>query len=176
MTSFLRNLHALALLTSALLHRLLREGMVVRSLVFPAVLIIGTLLLTLSAASLARGDARIAMSPELMAETELLADIRKLGVTPFADPAPPDAIRDWRAWAATDGETLWSAGESWRETPLITQYLKWAWSIARLDFGRSFTDDKPVMEKTWAKSAEGMIQSTRVIRAIKFTIFIVRIS
>ncbi len=48
---------------------------------------------------------------------------------------------------SADGNTLWSAGESWQATSLVTQYLGWAWKMAQLDFGRSFTDDQPVIEK-----------------------------
>ena len=33
------------------------------------------------------------------------------------------------------------------DQPLHTQYSRWVWRLARLDFGRSFLDDRPVMEK-----------------------------
>lgn len=46
-----------------------------------------------------------------------------------------------------DGAVVYTAGESWRKTPLYVQYWNWLSKLARLDFQRSFIDDEPVIDK-----------------------------
>jgi peptide/nickel transport system permease protein len=48
---------------------------------------------------------------------------------------------------AADGGTLWSASESWTKNPAWKRYVKWLGKTATLDFGRSFTDERLVIDK-----------------------------
>ncbi len=48
---------------------------------------------------------------------------------------------------SSDGSQLWTAAESWRKTPIPRQYWNWLSNTARGDFGRSFTDQVPVIDK-----------------------------
>ncbi len=61
--------------------------------------------------------------------------------------APENTGRVYGLAVASDGSMLWSAADSWRKTPAIKQYWTWLSKTARGDFGRSFTDNKPVMDK-----------------------------
>ncbi|MBX2803697.1 MAG: ABC transporter permease subunit [Myxococcales bacterium] len=46
-----------------------------------------------------------------------------------------------------EGNHVLAVGEFWRKVPIPTQYLTWLGRILTLDFGRSFVDDEPVMDK-----------------------------
>jgi peptide/nickel transport system permease protein len=37
------------------------------------------------------------------------------------------------------------------DQPLPVQYVKWLWQVLHLNFGRSFTDQRPVMQKIWER-------------------------
>jgi peptide/nickel transport system permease protein len=49
--------------------------------------------------------------------------------------------------ASPDGAVLWSASESWVKSPVWKRYWKWLKTTATLDFGTSFTDERPVIDK-----------------------------
>jgi peptide/nickel transport system permease protein len=49
--------------------------------------------------------------------------------------------------ASPDGATVWSGSESWTKNPAWKRYLKWLGKTVTLDFDRSFTDERPVIDK-----------------------------
>lgn len=53
------------------------------------------------------------------------------------------------AWAIVEieGGELLTASDSWMPVPIPKRYLSWLSRLVRLDFDRSFKDDRPVMEK-----------------------------
>ncbi len=109
----LQDLRALALLTEILLRRLLREGLVVRSLVFPPLLAVGTMMLTIAVVAIAKsGPAAVALTDELMADQALVTAFHEQGMQVVADPDPALAVSEARVWAGTDGDTLWVFGGS----------------------------------------------------------------
>lgn len=69
---------------------------------------------------------------------------RQLGESPYNPGrihriAPLDALGD-----AFAGQ-LAAVGDTWIEVPLVTQYVAWLGRTLTFDFGRSFTDDEPVL-------------------------------
>ncbi len=136
MTALRRDLRALALLTGALLRRLLREGLVLRSLTFPVVLTAGTLLLTLLVVAYIRARPVVALDAAL-ATPELTATLQADGFRAEVLHDPLGAARAGDVWAGTDGETLVltdpsvkallfesrvraATGATWRPDPKIT--------------------------------------------------------
>lgn len=100
-----RTWRALALLTSSLVRRLLRDGMVLRSMIWPSAITVGTLLLTLVAFALWKGTGAVAVGTE--APPALVERIEAHGWTVL--PGDPEAlVRDGRAFAGTDGRILWT--------------------------------------------------------------------
>jgi peptide/nickel transport system permease protein len=61
--------------------------------------------------------------------------------------APENTGRVFELLVSDDGAVVWSASESWRKTPAWKQYWSWVSKLAVGDFGRSFTDNKPVIDK-----------------------------
>ncbi len=61
--------------------------------------------------------------------------------------APENTGRVFGLVVSGDGARLYSVGESWRKTPAWKQYWSWVSKLAVGDFGRSFTDNKPVIDK-----------------------------
>jgi hypothetical protein len=104
-----RDLRAAALLTVALLRRLAREGLVVRSLSFPIALTLGTLVLTVGFVAWLRYTPTVALSPELATDSLQVALVDG-GFRPIVVDDPHAALTDGTAWAATDGHTLWMRG------------------------------------------------------------------
>ena len=101
-----RTLLTFARLWFVLVQRLLREGLVLRSLAFPPLLSSGTLLATLLASTFL-GSPRVIAVPR-GADLPWLADAldaQGLTVRAFDDPA--GAVRDRYAAAGTDGKVLW---------------------------------------------------------------------
>ncbi|MEM6931691.1 MAG: ABC transporter permease subunit, partial [Myxococcota bacterium] len=45
------------------------------------------------------------------------------------------------------GDTALSAGEFWRKVSILTRYVNWVGRLVTFDFGRSFVDDEPVIDK-----------------------------
>ncbi len=102
------DLRATAALTDSLVRRLLREGMALRSLVWPTGLAAGTLLLTLVVAAALRVGAVVAVSADV--DAALAEDIAAEGweVRTLPDAAAVErAVHEGRAWAGTDGRALW---------------------------------------------------------------------
>lgn len=105
-----RTWNALFLLTATLGRRFLREGLVMRSLVWPAAITIGTLVATLGVVAATKDASIVAISPAVPAE--VAADLGAHGwtVRPADDPAA--LVRDGGAWAGTDGATIWATNGS----------------------------------------------------------------
>jgi len=88
--------HALALLTWAMIRRLAREGLVLRSLVFPTVLVVGTLLATIGIAAWVRWEPTVALAPEI---ADIAPALREHGLRPVVVDDPEAAVKDQTAWA-----------------------------------------------------------------------------
>jgi hypothetical protein len=101
------NLNALLLLTATLVRRLLREGIVLRSLIFPVALTAGTLLITLGVLSYAHGPDAVAVTGAAADDAVLLEAFREHGWTPIKIDDPAEAIKAGRVFAGTDGTELW---------------------------------------------------------------------
>ncbi len=100
-------LRALVLLTGAMLQRLAREGLVVRSLTFPTGLTVGTLVLTIGIVALFRWSPLISLSPDL---AELAPLLEENGMHTMVTADPRGEVEAGRAWAGSDGHHLWTAG------------------------------------------------------------------
>ncbi|MCK6507111.1 ABC transporter permease subunit [Myxococcota bacterium] len=60
--------------------------------------------------------------------------------------ATPDIGGELRQ-VAVAGDRVYTAARSWRTVPVWRRYVSWLWRTARLDFDRSFVDDRPVIDK-----------------------------
>jgi len=58
----------------------------------------------------------------------------------------PDKTGQVHTLVVHDG-VLYSASDSWREVAIAMRYVKWLGRLLTLDFGRSFVDEEPVIEK-----------------------------
>lgn len=101
-----RTWRALALLTGTLTRRFLREGLVLRSLVWPTALCVLTLLITLGVASLLQSTGVVALADTL--EPELVTELEGLQWPTRITDDPEAMVRSGAAWAGTDGTTLWT--------------------------------------------------------------------
>lgn len=122
---------ALALLTLDLLRRLLREGIVLRSLVFPVALTLGSMVLTVVAFVLLRPPGTLALTAETTTPA-LLAAAEAGGWPVIQVDDPKAAVESGRAAASTDGQTIWTykaSAESLRLEALLRDHLDAAWRI-----------------------------------------------
>ncbi|MCB9663026.1 MAG: hypothetical protein H6732_02860 [Alphaproteobacteria bacterium] len=99
-------LRALVLLTLDGIRRLLREGIVLRSLTFPVVLALFAVGGTVIAVLLLQPPPRLAIPPALDA-SPLAADVRADDWEVLVTDTPEEAVVDGTAALATDGTTLW---------------------------------------------------------------------
>ncbi len=138
----MRALRATALLTLDMLRRFLREGMVLRSLVFPVVLAAGSMALTILAVVMLFGtNDNVAISTALQHDamiTELEAGDWKLIRTddPRAMVATGDAI------VGTDGETIWlfrSSADALAVEGVIRTHLPASWKPGQRSIKRQTT-------------------------------------
>jgi hypothetical protein len=97
------------LLTGSLVRRLLREPLVLRSLVFPVLITAGVLLGFLAIVAVVKAPMVVAVPPGF-ASARLSADLAQyeLRVAEFKDPA--NAVQWGLARAGTDGSTVWTRG------------------------------------------------------------------
>jgi hypothetical protein len=152
-----RALRALGLLTVDLLRRLLREPIVLRSLVFPTVLCAVTIAATVLVTAVLWPPGRLAITAEA-ALPALVAEVEAGGwaVDVVDDPEP--LVHAGDALVGTDGATIWTfrAGtESVRLDALVRKHLGAGW---RMDVAGS---DRT--RKRGARSAHSMM---RVIGAL----------
>ena len=109
MSQLAADLRATVLLVGALYRRLVREGMIVRSLTFPIGLVVGTLVATIGLVAWIRYTPLVALHPTLD-RPELVEPLREAHFVPLFRDDPRAAIEEDGAWAASDGETLWLSG------------------------------------------------------------------
>jgi hypothetical protein len=113
---------AYVLLTGALLRRMLREGLVLRSLVFPLGITTGTLMATLMVATWLRAPAVIAVK-EGWDDPILEAAAVDHGLRLVHAEDPASWVRARRAIAGTDGRTVWALGPG-REAAIVESALR----------------------------------------------------
>jgi hypothetical protein len=122
---------ALALLTVDMLRRLLREGVVLRSLVFPVGLAATAMILTVVAVVLLRPPGTLALTPE--AATPAILAEAEAGGWPVVQVDDPHAlVIAGSAAAATDGRTIWTykaSAEALRLESLLRRNLNAGWRI-----------------------------------------------
>jgi len=107
-----RAARALALLTASMIQRLLREGMVLRSLVWPGLVASGTLMVTVAFLALTRPSRSIAVPPDLPDDLVAALEERQFALLRMEPEAIPAAIEQGRQPIGTDGTTLWVRGSS----------------------------------------------------------------
>lgn len=100
---------ALVLLTLSTMRRLLREGMVLRSMVWPSMVVMITLTATIAALAAYRPARRVAV-PEARPELTQWLEEAGFQVHPVADPR--SAVAAQQHPVGTDGRTLWARGTS----------------------------------------------------------------
>ena len=108
-------------LTLTGVRRLMRQSLVVRSLVWPPLLAIGTLLLTLGVAASLTLSNEVAVSPDIPEDLRMQIIEEGWSTVEFAD--PDAAVRDWSTSFGTDGHTLWATGR-WRSTARLESVLR----------------------------------------------------
>jgi len=101
---------AMLLLSATLIRRFLREGFVLRSLVWPAALTVGTLVATLLVFAAARQSDRVGITPDL--PPAIIASLEEAGWQPLLTREPERLVRSRNAWAATDGTAIWHDGST----------------------------------------------------------------
>jgi hypothetical protein len=99
---------AVALLAADVIRRLLREGLVVRSLLWPGLLVAGTLAAVLGLLAFVRVDPVIGVGPG--ATDEVVAALQAEGLEVRRVDDPLAAVTRSELPLATDGRTLWDRG------------------------------------------------------------------
>jgi len=142
-----------------LIRRFLREGFVLRSLVWPAGLTIGTLLATLLVFSVTRRSEAVGVSPDV--DAALVERLESEGWSPVITEDPEAALRSGQVWAATDGSTLWhgSGARALQLESLLRQRLGATW----------WPEAEVRMPSTQDAAPQGAIFATLV--AVMFTLY-----
>ncbi len=99
---------AVLILTGDTIRRLLREGLVVRSLVWPGLLAAASLAAVLGVLAMVRSEPRIAVAPGT--PPAVVAALSAAGLTVEEDPNPRAAVVGGQAPIGTDGHVVWSRG------------------------------------------------------------------
>jgi hypothetical protein len=99
------DLAALGLLTGALVRRLLREAILIRSLVFPIAITLGTLVGTIGVVAWVRYTPAVALSPDV-ATVEIVERIEAERFRVVVREDPLAAVDAGEAWGASDGRSL----------------------------------------------------------------------
>lgn len=110
-----RTWRALVLLTTSLVQRLLRDGMVLRSMIWPSGITVGTLLLVL--ATFAVLGERVEVAVDETVPPALIERLEAHGWTVLRGDAEA-LVREGRAFAGTDGRVLWTRSEGIRQLEL----------------------------------------------------------
>ncbi len=101
------SIRAIGLLTGAMLQRLAREGLVLRSLAFPTPLVIGALLMTIGVVAWLRWEPTIALSPE---HADLAPTLEAARMHTRVAEDPHALVEAGEVWGAVDGADIWIAG------------------------------------------------------------------
>ncbi|MEM6929486.1 MAG: ABC transporter permease subunit, partial [Myxococcota bacterium] len=110
---FARAARTLILLTGSMVQRLLREGMVLRSLVWPGLVASLTLMITVAFLALTRPSRNVAVTPDVPAELVSAFAERRFALESYVDDdAVRKAVEDGDISIGTDGVTLWVRGSS----------------------------------------------------------------
>ena len=102
---------ALFWMTRSLVTRLLRYGMIVRSLAFPGTLIALTMILTVWVVQGTQPAAILAVTPEVSSPI-LQKELQQVGLTMQETEAPLEWVMSGQAAAGTDGQTYWVTSTS----------------------------------------------------------------
>lgn len=98
------------MLTVSTTQRLLREGMILRSMIWPVAVVVGTLAATIVVMAFLRPPREVAVPPGC--DPELVAIFEGSGFTVHTVADPRGAVEDERVSVATDGSHLWARGTS----------------------------------------------------------------
>lgn len=108
----LRALRALGLLTASAIQRLLREGMVLRSLVWPGLVVSGTLVVTVGVLALTRPSRNVAVPHDLPADLAASLEDRRFALVRMAPEDIREAVLSGALPLGTDGTKLYARGSS----------------------------------------------------------------
>lgn len=151
----MKALRALAVLTTDLLRRLLREGIVMRSLVFPVVLVVATILITVLVSTAMKPTALLAVTDGVVDDAWIAAaEDEGWTVTVTGDPAA--AVEAGAASIGTDGATLWLGNDGY--VPLrLEQLLREALEAAAW---------RPIQDAPRERTVVGNAQASRQLAVL----------
>jgi hypothetical protein len=107
-TVLLRSLRALGLLTGSTFVRMLRESLVLRSMVWPGIVTCTTLAATLVVAAAVRPGRDVAVEPGT--DPALVVELEEAGFDVEHLSSPGEAVRSGRYSMGTDGRAIWVYG------------------------------------------------------------------
>lgn len=134
----MNDIKALFWLTATLIRRLLRYGMILRSLSFPAALISLTLVLTVGVISATRPPARLVVTPSLYTK-DLAKELQTHDIELISDSEPETWVRNGAATAGSNGVQFWVSGVT--KTSLTSE------AILRTALGSSWRPTTPSLPK-----------------------------
>ncbi|MEN0061939.1 MAG: ABC transporter permease subunit [Myxococcota bacterium] len=111
-TPTVRALRALWLLTASMIQRLLREGMVLRSLVWPGLVASVTLTITVAFLALTRPSRNVAVPHDVPDDLAAALEERQFVLDRVDVDAVRDSVKRGATPLGTDGQTLWARGSS----------------------------------------------------------------
>lgn len=139
--------------------RLLREGLVVRSLVSPIALVIGTVVATVAVVVWLRPPVLLAVTPDA-ADPELIAAVAREGFAVLEVADPGTAVASGEAAIGTDGARLWVA------TPPAG--LEQA---VRLHLGARWAPDFPIQRRQALSASDDAPRSVVVFLGVVFAMY-----
>jgi hypothetical protein len=157
--------HATLLLAADGTRRLLREGVVLRSLVFPATLVAGAIVATVLGVTLLRPPQVVVVAPSVDAPA-LRETIEAQGWRYQVDADPKARVEDGTASVATDGTTLWRERGSTRDLT--------AEGVLRRHFGAGWTIDtaeRSANERMTRRGADNLLRFLGALFAMYGVVF-----
>jgi hypothetical protein len=145
--------------------RLLREGVVLRSLVFPALLVAGAIVATVVGVTLLRPPQVVVVAPAVDG-AELRAAVESQGWRYQVDADPRARVEDGTASVATDGATLWRERGSTRDLT--------AEGLLRRHFGAGWTIDtaeRSANERMTRRGADNLLRFLGALFAMYGVVF-----
>lgn len=107
-----RAARALVLLTASTMQRLLREGMVLRSLVWPGLVASATLMFTVGFLAVTRPSRNLAVTPDLPDDLSAALEERRFALDVMDADEVREAVESGAHSLGTDGTVLWARGSS----------------------------------------------------------------